>query len=135
MARTLVAKAKAKPQAKAKAQAKAALVASEQTLDEKFGMMMTALKNKGAMVQDWVLLREFLRILDLPSHHTTRDYLTGNSSWRVGNCRGNLLKLGTDWCYKPGKRGVGQGYGHPHVKTRIIKDVLSKYYRNRLLKV
>ena len=80
-------------------------------------------------------VKDFLRILDLPSQQTTRDYLTGPTSWRLGTGRGKLPALNTDWAYKHGKRGGGRGKGHPHVKACVLKEVLSKYYRNRWVKV
>ena len=93
-------------QSQAKAKPKATPVVSEQSLHQKFSTVMTALKNRGAAVQgNWVLLKDFLRILDLPSQQTTRDYLAGPTSWRLGAGRGKLPALNTDWAYKHGKRG------------------------------
>ena len=128
--------AKAKPQAKPAAKAIAAPAVLEQSFDQKFRTVMKISKDRGAVVHgDWVLLKEFLRILDLPLGQTTRDYLTGSTSWRLGNGSGRPLQLNRDWDFKHGKRGGGRGKGHPHVKAGVLKDIMAKYYRNRKLKV
>ena len=125
--------AQARPKAKGAAKADAI---SKKAIERKVKAMVAALTAKGAVMEgSWVLLKEVLKALELPNHHTTRDYLTGPTAWRLGSGRGKLLKIDNDWCYIHGKRGGGRGQGHPHIKARCLKGVLRKYYGNRLLVV
>ena len=128
--------AKAKPQAKATAQPKAlaaVAVPQQDLVEQNFKATMTAMQNHQgvALREDWVLLKEFLRLLNLPRGQATRDYLTGGSWWRLGAGKGRRLVEGTDWKYIKGKHGGGRGKGHPHVKKGVLKDILTKYYRYR----
>ena len=109
----------------AKAKAVPQPVVQQQSIDQKFKAIIRTLKSKDAVVQgDWVRLKPFLNILQLPSHHTDR-YLNGSTCWRLGRGAGRKLTINTDYCTKAGKRG---GSKAPHVKAIILKEVLSKYY-------
>ena len=122
-------KAKVAPQPKAKAAPQ--LVLHTMTLTEKFNAILKHLKKKGAVLDgDLVVLKDFLKVFRLANHHTLR-YLKGRSCWKLGEGRGKNLVEHTDWDYKSGRRGGGQGQGHPHVKAGVLKDIVGKYYNNR----
>ena len=127
-----------KPKAQPKAQAAPAAVSQQVLVEQKFKTVMAAMKSQEGRVVvrgDWVLLKELLRLLKLPSNQTTRDYLTGGTCWRLGPGRGVCLAEGTDWKHISGESGGGRGKGHPHVKSGVLEDVSGKYFRHRRVHV
>ena len=104
------------------------------TVDQRFNALVKVMKGKrDVVVGEWVLLSGFLYELDLQNHHTLR-WLKGPSAWRLGEGRGRFITANTEWSYRHGKRGGGQGRGHLHVKMSVLKNVFSKYYSRRPLR-
>lgn len=141
------------PQPKPKAQPKLPAVPARmiarpqvQSASAKFASLLSKLRAEdhiqrvgGGSNEEWCFLPAFLVKVGVSAGQVSqakRNFLD-SGAWKLGEGRGRKLRQPTDWDYVKRARGKGGGRGRGvlHVKTKVLKEVFSKYYSSRQLQL